>query len=183
MKGVSVKSYCCTALLVSISLAMQVRGDDRPNAEDFKVLKRADLKQFEGVWVMKVETKKGWKGTIRATIALYDAGSKEEDFARVTYDYDLARGKETSSIKNAPLGGIAFAGVSQGKKLLRVTSEREGFEPTVPFKVEPKKEMSAPVTVTKDQLQLDVSRSVKSFCFPLSDFDLEWDRLEFAKSK
>src|SRR5947209_7996008 len=99
------KSYCCVALLVSIPLAMQARSADQPDAGAFKVLKRDELKPFEGVWVMKVETKKGWKGTIRATIARYDAGSKQEDFARITYDYDLAHGNETSSIKNAPLGG------------------------------------------------------------------------------
>ena len=177
------KLCCWSSVLLGLAFGVQARGDDKPKAEDVKVLKRADLKQFEGVWELKVNTKKGWKGTLRATIALYDAGSKEENFARITYDWDLARGKETSSMKNAPIGGIAFAGVSQGKKLLLVTSEREGFEPTVPFKVEPNKEFSAPATVTKDKLQLDVSKSVKSFGFPLSDFDLEWRRLEFTKSK
>jgi hypothetical protein len=168
---------------VILTLVLQARADDKPKDAGFTVLTRADLKKFEGVWLMKVQTKQGWKGTIRATITLYPAGSKEKDFGRILYDYDLARGQEKKSIRNAPIGGIGFAGVTRGKKMLLVTSEREGFGPTVPFKVDPKDVLSAPVTLAGGKLRLDVSKSQKHFCFPLSGFDLEWGRLEFTKGK
>jgi len=176
------KPFCHAMILVSVSLVVHARGDDQPKWDDFKVLKRAELKQFEGVWVMKVETKKGWKGTVRATITLYDAGSNKENFAHISYNYDLTRGKEAISVENAG-GGFAFAGVSQGKRLLLVTAERKGFGPTVPFKVEPKQELTAPTTITKDKLQLDLSKSAKHFCFPLKKYDLDWAKLTFTKAK
>lgn len=164
------------ALLVSLSFVTQ-------DGEVVRVLKRADLKPFEGTWVMAVDTKKGWKGTIRATVTVYDAGSKNENFGRILYAYDLARGNEKSVIENAPAGGIGFAVVSRGKKLSLVTAEREGFGPTVPFKVDPKPALSAPVTVTEDKLVLDCSTSAKAFCFPFDDFDLDWGKLEFTRVK
>src|SRR4051794_15211080 len=127
------KLRCYAGLLVGLTVVIQAQAADPPKAGDVKVLKRADLKRFEGAWVMDVETKKGWKGTIRATITLYDAGSAKENFGRILYDYDLERGGEKSSIRNAPAGGIGFAGVSRGKTTLLATAEREGFGPTVPF--------------------------------------------------
>jgi hypothetical protein len=176
------KLYCYAMILVSMALVVPSHRAQQPKGEPFTVLERADLKQFEGVWVMKVETKKGWKGTIRATITLHEAGSKMEKFALLRYDFELARGKDSIKVENAG-SGFAFAGVRQGKKLLLVTHERDGIGPTVPFKVEPKQELSAPTTITKDKLQLDFSKSVEAFCFPLSKYDLEWDQLKFTKGK
>jgi hypothetical protein len=157
-------------------------ADDKEKKEEVKVLTRADLKNLEGVWEMNVSTKMGWKGTIRATIKMYAAGTKEEGFGAIRYDYDLVRGAEKSSIRNAPGDGIEFAGVSRGKNLLLVTMEREpGIE--APFKVKVTEELTAPITLSGDKLQVDVSKSKKHFCFPMTDFDLEWNRLEFTRRK
>jgi hypothetical protein len=177
------RSSCGVALLVIGAFLANAGEAQQAKAKDFTVLMRADLVKLVGVWEMKVQTKKGWKGIVRATITLYPAGSKEKDFGRILYDYDLARGKDKMSIQNAPLGGIAFAGVKQGNRLLLVTAEREGLGPTVPFKVDPKPDLSAPLTLTDGKLVLDVTRSVKPFCFPLTGFDLEWGRLQFTKGK
>ena len=132
---------------------------------------------------MAVDTKKGWKGTIQATITLYAADSKNENFGNILYNYDLTRGAERSGIENAPSGGIGFALVSRGKKLSLVTAEREGFGPELPFKVDPKPALSAPVTIAEDKLVLDCSKSAKAFCFPFEEFDLDWAKLEFTRAK
>ncbi|HEX3314434.1 MAG TPA: hypothetical protein VHR72_06045 [Gemmataceae bacterium] len=77
-------------------------ADDEKKGADFKLLSHADLKKNEGVWEMKVATEKGWKGTVRATIVLYPAGTKQEGFGYILYDCDMVRGKDKSSIRNAP---------------------------------------------------------------------------------
>ena len=155
-------------------------ADDTPKA-DYKTLKRADLKPFEGAWTMEVKSKTGWKGTIRATIALYDAGSPKENFGRIFYNYNLARGSEKRSLEIAHIGGIEFAGVRQGKTTLLVTAEPEDIGPTVPFKVDPKAEFSAPVMLADGKLRLDVSKSLQAFCPPFADMYLDWAKLEFTK--
>jgi hypothetical protein len=171
-------------LLSVACLAVGVGAEaQKKKGQDFTVLKRPDLEKLAGVWEMKVDTKKGWKGTVRATITLFPAGSKEENFALILYDYDLVRDKDKSSIRNAPLGGIAFAVMRRGQMLLLVTAERKGIGPTVPFKVVLKEELSAPITVTKDKLEIDVSKSAKHFCFPMMDFDLPWNQLRFIKNQ
>jgi hypothetical protein len=177
------KTSLCAGLLLSLTLALPALADDPPKADEIKVLKRADLKQFEGVWVMDVKTEKGWTGTIRATITLYDAGSAKENFGSILYSYALKKGRDETSVENAPGGGIGFAGVTRGKAMFLVTAKREGFLPKVPFKVDPKAELSAPVTISDDKLTLDVSKSVKHFCFPFDSFDLDWSKLTFTKAK
>jgi hypothetical protein len=177
------KARYWVGMLLVVPLVTQVRADDKSKGTDFAVLTRADLKKLEGVWLMKVQSKTGWKGSIRATIKLYPDRADEKDFGNILYDYDLTRGQEKSSIRNAPLQGIAFAGVMRGKQMLLVTAEREGIGPTVPFKVEPKEELSALVALADGKLRLDVSKSRQHFCFPMTDFDLEWSRLEFTRVK
>ena len=171
---------CC---LLSITCLAAVGANAQQKAADFSRLKRSDLEKLAGVWEMKVDSKKGWTGTLRATITLYAADSEQKDFALIRYDYDLVRDKDKLSIRNAPGGGIALAGVKRGEKLSLVTAVREGFVPDVPFEVKPTEELSAPFTVTGDALKLNVSKGVKHFCFPFADVDLEWGQLQFMKTK
>ncbi|HEX3314433.1 MAG TPA: hypothetical protein VHR72_06040 [Gemmataceae bacterium] len=66
--------------------------------------------------------------------------------------------------------------------MLLVMADRE-LGASAPFKVEPTDELSAVVIWSGDKLRLDLSKSRKQFCFPLSEFDLDWNRLEFTKVK
>src|SRR4051795_1515649 len=94
----------CGLLAIGCVLA-SVRADDKPKADEFTLLKRADLEKLEGVWEIKVDTK-GWKGTIQATITLNSADSKKPDFGRILYDYDLGNGRVALKRQYVPRGGV-----------------------------------------------------------------------------
>lgn len=127
---------------------------------------------------LKADPKDGGKGTVRATIKLYKADGKTDDFGRILYDYTADGFKVT----NAPAGGISFAGVRRGKTTSLVTSET--FARPAPFKVEPAENLSAPFEVKDDVLTLDLSKSLKAFVpGTAARMKVDWGRATWEKVK
>jgi hypothetical protein len=61
------------------------------------------------------------------------ADSKQADFGRILFDFDLVNGVNMIKVSNAPQGGIRFAGVRQDNAERLVTSK--DFARSAPFKV------------------------------------------------
>jgi len=138
-------------------------------------LSRTELEKLAGTWELKVDTKDGWKGVVRANIVLYARGSAQERFGSITYDVDVSHPDDQQlQAKNAR--GPQFTAVRYGDKLLLVTSKERA-----PFKIQPTDETTAPLTLADDQLTLDVSKSSGRFCGPFSGLDLDWAELRFVK--
>ncbi|MBY0526292.1 MAG: hypothetical protein K2R98_23060 [Gemmataceae bacterium] len=163
-------------MLILSCLAGAARADDEPTT-----LKRSQLEKLEGGWQLKADPKEGWKGTVRATITMYQADGKAADFGRILYDFDLTDGLNKSKVANAPRGGVSFAGVQQGKSMLLVTSKQGQF---APFKVEVAEDASAMFEVKDDKLTLDLSKSLKAFVpGTVREMKIDWSKTTWEKVK
>jgi hypothetical protein len=167
-------------VLVLCCLVAQGRPGPQDKPGEAVRLKRADLAKLEGDWELKVDTKKGWKGSIRANFVVYPEDSREAGFGRILYHFDLIHGDNKLKVQNSPIGGVPFAGVKRDGKLLLVT---DADRRPAPFKVKVVEELSAPFSVADDRLTLDVSKSLKAFCATFTDVDLDWGKLVLVKMK
>jgi hypothetical protein len=167
--------------VIACAMGGSTAGDDKGDPP--VVLKRADLTALEGVWELKASPKDGWTGTVRATIALYEAGSKATaDFGNILYDYDLTKGKDRIRVTNDPTGGVSFAGVRRGKVQALVTSKK--FARPAPFKVEPADDLTAPFALASDKLTLDLSKGLQAFLpDTLREMKIVWGKSTWEKVK
>lgn len=170
----------CVYLLVAWP-ALPAGADEKLSAKDFKRLRRVELQKLEGTWEVPINTKSGWKGTLRVRIKLYDAKGKNADFGNALYDLDIRRGEEYTKVTNAPTGGIDFAGLSDGKKTWLVASQL--YNRTIPA-FEYRRDRMLSFRVEGDRMIWNVSASSKAFFTRgIEDLKLDWANLEWKRVK
>jgi hypothetical protein len=171
-------------LVLSMLITMTAsHADEKPDVAI--PLKRADLEKLEGIWVLQADPKEGFKGKVSIEIDLHEAEGKQKDFGLFRYSYELVDGKKESSLTNAPVFGVQFGGVKQGKSQFLVSTTKpflEGGSP--PFELDPTKQPSAEFTLDGDKLTLDFSKNLEVFVpNRAKEMKIDWSKTTWIKAK
>jgi hypothetical protein len=171
-------------LVLSMLITMTAsHADEKPDVAI--PLKRADLEKLEGIWVLQADPKEGFKGKVSIEIDLHEAEGKQKDFGLFRYSYELVDGKKESSLTNAPVFGVQFGGVKQGKSQFLVSTTKpflEGGRP--PFELDPTKQPSAEFTLDGDKLTLDFSKNLEVFVpNRAKEMKIDWSKSTWIKAK